>query len=89
MRIIRFALQADTFRLVNSCDTAKAISDRLKELYLIDADLEHFAQTLLLYEFGAFAQKTNENLSRAVNRYNHVLSRMTKMALDVKSSSRS
>ena len=56
MRIIRFALQADTFRLVSSCETAKEIWDRLKELYSTDVDLEYSTQTLLLSEFGAFAQ---------------------------------
>nr|KAJ0199171.1 hypothetical protein LSAT_V11C600328070 [Lactuca sativa] len=55
MRIIQFALSADTFRLVSSCDTAKAIWDRLKELYSTDADFEHSTQTLLLSEFGSFA----------------------------------
>ena len=32
LRMIRFALQLDTFRLVSSCATAKEIWDRLKEL---------------------------------------------------------
>ena len=33
MRMIRFALQSDTFRLVSTCTTTKQIWDRLKELY--------------------------------------------------------
>ena len=49
----------------------------LKELYSTGAYLEHSTQTLLLSEFGAFAQKTDENLSQAFNRYNHLFSRMT------------
>ncbi|XP_023734201.1 uncharacterized protein LOC111882066 [Lactuca sativa] len=78
MRIIRFALQADMFRLVSSCETAKEIWERLKELYSIDTDLKHSTHTLLLSEFGAFTQNPDENLSQTFNRYNHVLSRMTK-----------
>ena len=54
MRMIRFAFQSDTFRLVGSCTTAKEIWDRLKELYSTDEDLEHSIQTLLLSEFGVF-----------------------------------
>lgn len=42
MRIIRFSLPLETFHLVSSCDTAKRIWDRLKELYSGDVDLEHF-----------------------------------------------
>lgn len=64
LRIIRFALKADTFHLVSSCDTTKAIWDRLKELHSTDADLEHSTQTLLLSEFGAFTQKSEESLSQ-------------------------
>lgn len=41
MRIIRFALPPDTFRLASACETVKEIWDRLKELYSSDADLEH------------------------------------------------
>ena len=33
MRIIRFALIPDTFRLVSTCDTAKGIWNIIKELY--------------------------------------------------------
>lgn len=62
MRIIRFALPSDTFRLVSSCETAKKVWDRMKELYSSDADLEHLGQALLLSEFGAFAQKPDEKL---------------------------
>jgi hypothetical protein len=69
MRIIRFALQPDTIRLVNSYDTAKGIWERLKELYSGDADLEHSIQTLLLSEFGSFQQKSDETLDQAFNRY--------------------
>ena len=48
MRIIRFALPPDTFLLVSACDTAKGIRDKRKELYSVDADLEHSLQTMLL-----------------------------------------
>ena len=82
MRIIRFALQADTFRLVSSCDTAKAISDRLRELYSTDVDLEHLTQTLLLSEFDEFVQKPEETLSATFNRYNHTLSKMMKHGIE-------
>ena len=51
MRIIRFALPADTFLLFSLCDSAKAIWDRLKEIYSTDANLEHSTQTLMLSEF--------------------------------------
>ena len=78
MRIIRFPLQPDTFRLMSSCDTAKAIWDRLRELYSTDADLEHSTQTLLLSEFGEFIEKPEETLIATFNRYNHLLSKMTK-----------
>jgi len=54
MRVIRFTLQSDTFRLVSPCTTEKEIWDILKELYSTDEDLEHSIQTLLLSEFGAF-----------------------------------
>ena len=57
LRMMQFALQANTFRLVSSCSTAKEIWDRLKELYSTDEDLDHSIQTLLLFEVGAFAQK--------------------------------
>ena len=75
MRIIRFILQADKFCLVSSCDVAKAIWDRLRELYSTNADLAHSPQTLLLSEF---VQKPDETLSITFNRYNHILSKMTK-----------
>ena len=81
MRVIRFNLQSDTFRLVSSCSTTKEIWDRLKELYSTDADLEHDTQTLLLLEFGAFTQKPEESLSQTLNRYNHLLSRMVKYGI--------
>ena len=70
MRIIRFALPADTFCLVISCDTAKVIWDRLKELYSTDVNIEHSTQILLLSEFGAFTQKPKEGLSQNFNSYN-------------------
>ena len=78
MRIIRFALPPDTFRLVSSCDTTKAIWDRIKELYSSDVDLENSTQTLPLSEFGAFVQKPEESLDQTFNLYNHLLSRMMK-----------
>ena len=40
MRIIHFALPTNMFRLVSSCEIAKEIWDRLRELYSSDADLE-------------------------------------------------
>ncbi|XP_052626862.1 uncharacterized protein LOC128133449 [Lactuca sativa] len=78
MRIIRIALPQDIFCLVSACETAKAIWDRLKELYSSDADLEHSVQTMLLSEFGAFVQKYEEKLDQTFNRFNHLLSRMVK-----------
>ena len=78
MRIIRFALQAYTFRLVSSCGTSKVIWDKLRELYSTDADLEHTTQTLLLSEFGEFVQRPEETLIATLYRYNHILSKMTK-----------
>ncbi|XP_023761709.1 cyprosin [Lactuca sativa] len=48
LRMIRFSLQSDTFRLVSSCTTAKEVWDRLKELYSTDEDLEHSIQSLLV-----------------------------------------
>ena len=62
MRIIRYALPPETFRLVSSCDTTEGIWDRLKELYSSHADLEHSMQTMLILEFGAFLQKPDEKL---------------------------
>lgn len=50
MRVIRFALQSDKFRLVSTCTTVKVIWERLKELYYTDVDLKHDTQTLLLSE---------------------------------------
>ena len=47
-------------------------------MYSTDADLEHSTQTLLLSEFGAFLQKSEESLDKTFNRYNHLLSRMMK-----------
>ena len=72
MRIIRFALPPDTFRLVSTCNTSKEIWDRLKELYSKDADLEHSLQTTLLSEFGSFVQKLGEKLDQTFNRFNHL-----------------
>ncbi|KAI3740017.1 hypothetical protein L2E82_30433 [Cichorium intybus] len=77
-RIIRFALQADTLRLVSSCETSKEIWDRLQELYIGDADLEHSVQTTLLSDFGSFEQAPDETLTQTFNRYNHLLSRLLK-----------
>lgn len=84
LRIIRFSLHPDTIRLVNSYDTAKGIWDRLKELYSGDDDLEHSIQTLLLSEFGAFRQNSDETLDQTFNRFNHLLSRMLKYNLERK-----
>ena len=78
MRIIWFALPSDIFHLVSACTTANEIWDRLNELYVSDADLEHSVQTLLLSESGAFAQKSDEKLDQMFNRFNHLLSRMLK-----------
>ena len=64
--------------MVSSCEIAKEIWDRLKEIYSSDADLEHSIQTLLLSEFSAFAQKPEEKLDQTFNRFNHLLSRMLK-----------
>ncbi|XP_023756537.1 uncharacterized protein LOC111905086 [Lactuca sativa] len=78
IRIIRFALPPDTFRLVSACENVKEIWDKLKELYSSDAHLEHSIQTFLLSEFGAFVQKSDEKLDQTFNRFNHLLSRMLK-----------
>lgn len=78
MRIIRFVVPPDTFRLVSACDTTTEIWDRLKELYSSDVDLEHYEQTLLLSDFGAFVQYSEEKLNQTFNRFNHLLSRMLK-----------
>ena len=82
MRIIRFALPPDTFRLISSFDTANGIWNRLKELYSGDADLEHSIQTTLLSEFGAFSQSSDEKIDQVFNRFNHLLSRMLKYKLE-------
>ena len=50
----------------------------MKELYSSDADLEHSVQTLLLSEFGAFAQNPYEKLDQTFNQFNHLLSMMLK-----------
>ena len=84
LRMIRFSLQSDTFRLVSSCATAKEIWDRLKELYSTDEDLEHSIQTLLLSEFGDFKQKPEEKLVQAFDRFNHLLSKMIKHGIERK-----
>ncbi|XP_052627093.1 uncharacterized protein LOC128133623 [Lactuca sativa] len=84
MRMIRFALQSNTFRLVGSCTTAKEIWDRLKELYSTDEDSEHSIQTLLLSEFGAFEQKPEEKLIQTFNRFNHLLSKIIKHGIERK-----
>jgi len=47
-------------------------------------DLEHSVQTLLLSKFGDFAQRSEETLDQAFNRYNHLLSRMLKYNLERK-----
>lgn len=78
LKIIRFALPPDTFRLTSSFVKAKEIWDRLKELYSSNADLEHFVQTLLLSEFGAFVQNPEETLDQTFNCFNHLLSRVLK-----------
>ncbi|KAL7600855.1 hypothetical protein Lser_V15G25093 [Lactuca serriola] len=84
IRMIRFSLQSDTFRLVSSCTTAKEIWDRLKELYSTDEDLEHSIQTLLLSEFGVFEQKPEEKLIQTFDRFNHLLSNMIKYGIERK-----
>lgn len=78
MRIIRFALPPDIFLLVSTCDSAKEIWNRLVELYSDDVDLEDSVQTLLLLEFGAFVQKSNDNLDQTFNWFSHLLSHMMK-----------
>ena len=82
--MIRFALQANTFRLASSCSTANEIWDRLKELYSTDEDLEHSIQTLMLSEFGAVAQKPEETLLQTFDRYNHLLNKMMKHGIERK-----
>ncbi|KAL7600039.1 hypothetical protein Lser_V15G23597 [Lactuca serriola] len=84
LRLIRFALQSDTFRLVSSCSTAKEIWDRLRELYSIDEDLEHSIQTLLLSEFGEFKQNSDETVTQTFDRFNHLLSKMIKHDIERK-----
>ncbi|XP_052620365.1 uncharacterized protein LOC128126460 [Lactuca sativa] len=84
LRMIRFALQSDTFRLVSSCATAKEIWDRLKEFYSTDEDLEHSIQTLLLSEFGDFKQKPEEKLVQAFDRFNHLLCKMINHGIERK-----
>ncbi|XP_052622619.1 uncharacterized protein LOC128127916 [Lactuca sativa] len=78
MRMIRFALQYETFCLVGSCTTAKELRDRLKEMYSTDEDLVHLIQTLLLSEFGAFEQKPEEKLIQTFDHFNHLLGKMIK-----------
>ncbi|KAL7586974.1 hypothetical protein Lser_V15G40724 [Lactuca serriola] len=84
LRLIRFALQSDTFRLVSSCTTAKEIWDRLRELYSTDEDLEHSIQTLLLSEFGEFRQEAEETVTQTFDRFNHLLSKMIKHDIERK-----
>ncbi|KAL7593349.1 hypothetical protein Lser_V15G31515 [Lactuca serriola] len=84
LRLIRFALQSDTFRLVSSCTTAKEVWDRLRELYSTDEDLEHSIQTLLLSEFGEFRQGAEETVTQTFDRFNHLLSRMIKHDIERK-----
>nr|KAJ0203047.1 hypothetical protein LSAT_V11C500252350 [Lactuca sativa] len=84
MRMIRFALQSNTVRLVGSCTTAKEIWDRLKELYSTDEDLEHSIQTLLLSGFGVFEHKPEEKLVQTFDRFNHLLSKMIKHGIERK-----
>lgn len=75
MRIIWFALPTDMFLLVSSCETAKEIWERIKELYSSDVDLEHSNQALLLSEFGEFVESLEEKLNKTFNLHNHLLSR--------------
>lgn len=84
LRMIRFTLQSDTFRLVSSCTTAKEIWDILKELYSTVEDLEHSIQTLLLLEFGEFKQKPEEMIIQAFDCFNHLLSKMIKYGIERK-----
>nr|KAJ0189254.1 hypothetical protein LSAT_V11C800435370 [Lactuca sativa] len=84
MRMIRFALQSDTFWLVGSCTTAKEIWDRLKEFYSTNEDLEHSIQTLLLSEFGVFEQKPDEKLIQTFDQFNHLLCKMIKHGIERK-----
>ncbi|XP_052623195.1 uncharacterized protein LOC128128391 [Lactuca sativa] len=84
MRMIKFALQSDTFRLVGSCTTAKEIWDRLKELYSTDEDLEHSIQTLILSEFRVFEQKPDEKLIQTFDWFNNLLSKMIKHGIERK-----
>ncbi|XP_052621986.1 uncharacterized protein LOC128127530 [Lactuca sativa] len=82
MRMFRFSLQADTFRLVSSYTTTKEIWDRLKELYSTDEDLEHSIQTLLLSDFGAFTQKPEEKLIQTFDCFNHLLSKLMRYGIE-------
>ncbi|KAL7610003.1 hypothetical protein Lser_V15G12622 [Lactuca serriola] len=84
LRLIRFALQSDMFRLVSSCSTAKEIWDQLRELYSTDEDLEHSIQTLLLSEFGEFKQNSDESVTQTFDRFNHLLSKMIKHDIERK-----
>ena len=53
----------------------------MKELYSSDANLEHYVQTLLLSENGAFAHNSDEKLDQSFNRFNHLLRRMLKFKI--------
>ena len=53
----------------------------VEELYFSDAYLEHSIQRLLLSEYGAFAQKSDEKLDQTFNCFNHLLSRMLKFKI--------
>ena len=75
-----FVVPLDTFRLTSSLETAK-IWNKRKELYSWDDDLKDSIQTIILSEFGAFKQKSDETLDQVVNRFNHLLSKMLKHCL--------
>lgn len=79
-RELCFVVPLDTFRLASSLETAK-IWNRIKELYSWDDDLKDSIQTIILSEFGAFKQKSDETLDQVVNRFNHLLSKMLKHGL--------
>ena len=81
LRIIRFALNPDTFHLISSLESAHKIWNRLKELYSGEADLTTSLQTSLLSEYGSFEQKYDETIIQSVNRVNHLLIRMLKHGL--------
>ena len=61
MRVIRFALQFDTFRLMSSCDNAKDMWDRLKELYSTDVDLERSTKHSCFWSWVASKKARRES----------------------------